>query len=446
MIWMSNQTELNSIMHKCSLGGICGGCFYCDCSYGEQLQQKDERVRNLLQQAAAPVESYKEQPWTYEGILPSPMIFGYRNKMEYSFGDSSKDGPLTLGLHRKRSFYDVIDTDCCHLVHEDCNLIVKAAADYFRKLGLTYTDKRTHLGYLRYLVIRRAVNTGEMLADLVTTSQPLIPVSKHSEISSLSLYDREAFAAGKKEPAEGITALDQETVLKEFTETLLAVSESPQFEGKISGILHTVNDALADAVRNDGTRVLYGDDHITEELLGLQFRISPFSFFQTNSRGAEVLYSKVREYIADELSPDMHVYDLYSGTGTIAQMLAPCVREVTGVEIVPEAVEAARINASANGLDNCRFLADDVLTALDGLPAPDALILDPPRDGVHPKALKKIIDYRAENMIYVSCKPESLARDLVMLQAAGYRLIRAAAVDQFPWTKNVEVVSLLKLL
>ena len=200
---------------------------------------------------------------------------------------------------------------------------------------------------------------------------------------------------------------------------------------------------MADAVRNDGTTVLYGEDHITEELLGLKFDISPFSFFQTNSKGAELLYSKVREFIADELHEDMTLYDLYSGTGTIAQMLAPCVKHVTGVEIIAEAVEAAKVNASRNGLDNCSFIADDVLKALDTLPAPDILVIDPPRDGVNPKALKKLIDYGVPHMLYVSCKPESLARDLIMLQAAGYRLVKAAAVDQFTWTNNVETVALL---
>lgn len=199
---------------------------------------------------------------------------------------------------------------------------------------------------------------------------------------------------------------------------------------------------MADAVRNDGTDVLYGHDHIQEELLGLDFRISPFSFFQTNSKGAEVLYSKVREYIIEELNENMSLFDLYSGTGTIAQMLAPCVGHVTGVEIIAEAVEAARVNAGANGLDNCTFIADDVLKALDSLPAPDAIILDPPRDGVNPKALRKIVEYKVKNIIYVSCRPESLARDMGMLQMSGYRLIRAAAVDQFPWTKNVETVCL----
>ena len=437
-ILMNNTYNLDSI-NDCSLGGICGGCFYCDQPYSEQLKAKEEHVERLLKEAA----SEYDYEYTYEGIIPSPIVFGYRNKMEYSFGDSAKDGPLTLGLHKKRSFYDVIDTDCCLLVHNDCNLVVRAAAEYFRELKLTYKDKRSHFGYLRYLVIRRAVNTGEMLIDLVTTTQPLIPVAKHSDINSLALYDRESHAAGSIRAASGVETLDEEGVLEGFVRLLADLESTEAFEGRIRGILHTRNDSMADAVRNDGTDVLYGEDHIQEELLGLNFRISPFSFFQTNSKGAEVLYSKVREYIIEELNENTSLFDLYSGTGTIAQMLAPCVGHVTGVEIVSEAVEAARANAEENGLNNCTFIADDVLKALDSLPAPDAIILDPPRDGVNPKALRKIVEYKVDNIIYVSCKPESLARDMGMLQMSGYRLIRAAAVDQFPWTKNVETVCLL---
>jgi tRNA/tmRNA/rRNA uracil-C5-methylase (TrmA/RlmC/RlmD family) len=400
--------------------------------------------------------------------------------MEYSFGDDRKDGPLTLGLHKKRSFYDVIDVDCCRLVHEDCNRIVKAAGEYFRALGLTYADKRTHLGYLRHLLIRRTVNTGEILIDVVTTSQPLIPVEKHTDINNTAIYAPESFAEnfagnaapvgnaglfiqepirrkgrgrrgsdieiipGKVRAAAGTPMLSEAEVMDGFTECLLKLQKEERLEGTIRGILHTYNDSLSDAVKNDSTAVLYGEDHITEELLGLKFRISPFSFFQTNTKGAELLYTKVREFISGELGPEMRVFDLYSGTGTIAQMLAPCVKEVTGVEIVEEAVEAARVNAAANGLSNCRFVADDVLHALDTMEEPDLIILDPPRDGVNPKALQKIIGFGVRSMVYVSCKPESLARDLEMLQYAGYRVLRSAAVDQFPWTDNIETVALLR--
>lgn len=424
-----------NLVNNCSLGGICGGCFFADKSLAEQTEQKNSRVYSLLKEAT---KEYG-QDFEYQGIFESPLVFGYRNKMEYSFGDCTKGGPLTLGLHKKKSFYDVIDVDSCLLVHDDCNKVVKLTAEHFRESGVTYNDKKSHKGYLRYLIIRRAVNTGEMLIDLVTTSQQPVRVEKHSDIYARDLYLED----GSLNPVYNAEALDETELIGGFRDKLLKLNESPDFEGVIRGILHTRDDAMADAVRNDGTTVLYGEDHITEELLGLKFDISPFSFFQTNSKGAELLYSKVREFIADELHEDMTLYDLYSGTGTIAQMLAPCVKHVTGVEIIAEAVEAAKVNASRNGLNNCSFIADDVLKALDTLPAPDILVIDPPRDGVNPKALKKLIDYGVPHMLYVSCKPESLARDLIMLQAAGYRLVKAAAVDQFTWTNNVETVALL---
>lgn len=180
-----------------------------------------------------------------------------------------------------------------------------------------------------------------------------------------------------------------------------------------------------------------------EELLGLKFKITPFSFFQTNSLGAEVLYETAREYIGE--TDGRKVFDLYSGTGTIAQILAPAAEHVTGVEIIEEAVEAAKVNAAQNGLTNCDFIAGDVLKVLDTLEErPDLIVLDPPRDGIHPKALPKIIDhYGCEKMIYISCKPTSLARDLVVLQAKGYEVTRVCCVDMFPGTTHVETVVLL---
>ncbi len=426
----------NSSVNNCSLGGICGGCFYVGETVSGQLEKKNNRVYELLKEATKEFDYEFE----YQGIIESPLVFGYRNKMEYSFGDCIKGGPLTLGLHKKKSFYDVIDTDCCKLVHEDCNIIVRAAADYFRCSGVTYNDKKSHKGYLRYLIIRRAVNTGEMLIDLVTTSQRPVKVEKHADIYAKDLYLED----GSLNPEYNAAFVDEHALIEGFKELMTEVAAKDSFEGKIMGILHTVDDALADAVRNDGTKLLYGQEYITEELLGLKFNITPFSFFQTNSKGAEVLYSKVREFIIDELDKEMTVYDLYSGTGTIAQILAPCVKHVTGVEIIEEAVEAAKVNAAKNGLNNCDFIADDVLKALDTLPAPDMIVIDPPRDGVNPKALKKLIDYGVEYMLYVSCKPESLARDLVMLQSSGYRIVKSVAVDQFPWTNNVETVCLLR--
>ena len=216
------------------------------------------------------------------------------------------------------------------------------------------------------------------------------------------------------------------------------------YDGKFKGILHTENDSVADVVKNEGTEVLYGEDFFYEELLGLRFKITPFSFFQTNSLGAEVLYETAREFIldgdADSLSGKT-VYDLYSGTGTIAQMMAPVCKEVVGVEIIAEAVEAAKENAELNGLSNCKFLAGDVLKVLDEIEEkPDYIILDPPRDGIHPKAIGKIIDYGVENMVYISCKPSSLARDLEIFASRGYEVKKICCVDMFPNTYHIETV------
>jgi 23S rRNA (uracil-5-)-methyltransferase RumA len=228
--------------------------------------------------------------------------------------------------------------------------------------------------------------------------------------------------------------------LQPFTEMLLKLP----LKGKIVGILHTWNDSLADMVQSDKTDILYGQDFFYEELLGLRFKVTEFSFFQTNTYGAEVLYQTARDYIGQIGQGEMTIFDLYTGTGTIAQLMAPVAKEVVGVEIVEEAVEAAKKNAELNGLTNCRFIAGDVLKVLDDIPEkPDLIILDPPRDGVHPKALQKILKYGVERMVYISCKPTSLARDLEAFLAAGYHVEKAVAVDQFPWSANVETVVLL---
>ena len=215
-----------------------------------------------------------------------------------------------------------------------------------------------------------------------------------------------------------------------------------KLEGRIVGILHILNDSLSDVVKSDETKILWGQDYFYEKLLGLEFKITPFSFFQPNTRGAEVLYETVREYIGD--LHGLTVFDLFSGTGTIAQVLAPVAKQVVGVEIVEEAVEAARENARRNGISNCKFIAGDVFKVLDELEEkPDVIVLDPPRDGIHPKALPKILSYGVDRIVYISCKMTSLARDLEMIQAAGYQVEKMAAVDQFCETVHVETVALL---
>ncbi len=388
----------------CVHSGLCGGCLYQGLPYEEQLKIKREQVKRLLDQVTDP-DTYE-----FQGIEGSPISAGYRNKMEFSFGDETKGGPLALGMHKRGSFYDIVTTPECQIVHRDFCRILEATREFFENAGVPFYRKLQHMGYLRHLLVRRAVKTGEILVVLVTTSQ------------------KECFGgeAGERQ------------ALETWKERVLQLS----LEGKMAGILHTCNDSLADVVRSDRTEILYGGDWFYEELLGLRFKITPFSFFQTNSLGAEVLYEKVRSYIGD--TKDKVVFDLYSGTGTIAQILAPVAKQVVGVEIVEEAVEAARENAKLNGLDNCQFLAGDVLKVVDELKEkPDLIVLDPPRDGIHPKALGKIIDFGVERMVYVSCKPTSLVRDLIVLQERGYRVEKVCCVDMFPETGNCETVVLL---
>ncbi|MDE5588495.1 MAG: 23S rRNA (uracil(1939)-C(5))-methyltransferase RlmD, partial [Acetatifactor sp.] len=412
--------------HPCSHFGVCGGCTYLSLAYEEQLKIKEAQVKKLLENALAA----QETPWMWEGIKGSPVEYEYRNKMEFSFGDEIKDGPLSLGMHRRGSYYDVVMVEDCRIVDADYRLILKTVRDYFGERKAGYYHRMRHEGYLRHLLVRKASGTGEILVALVTTSQE--PMKRQTGAESALGAEN----LRKENPGE-------EELLRGFLEALLALQNGGGLKGRFAGILHIVNDSQADVVQSDRSDVLYGREYFYEELLGLKFKISTFSFFQTNSHGAEVLYETAREYVGDLGRKDAVVYDLYSGTGTIAQMLAAVAGKVIGVEIVEEAVEAARQNAAENGLVNCEFLAGDVLKVLDDIPEkPDMIILDPPRDGIHPKALPKIIRYGVERIVYISCKPTSLARDLEAFLAGGYVVERAVAVDQFPWTANVETVVL----
>ena len=389
----------------------CGGCIYQSLPYEEQRKIKENQVLELLH-SVCPEGSFQ-----WQGVKASPAPYAYRNKMEFSFGDAWKGGPLALGMHKRGSFYDIVTTENCRIVHPDFGKILEATREYFAERSVPFYKKLQHTGYLRHLLVRRAVKTGEILVDLVTSTQ----------------------LEWILEGAEPNTDAGKEEALLEGWAHLL---EELPLEGKLTGILHTQNDSLADVVQSDRTDVLYGQDYFYEELLGLRFKITPFSFFQTNSLGAEVLYDTVRSYIGE--TKDKVVFDLYSGTGTIAQLLAPVARSVTGVEIVPEAVKAAEENAAMNGLENCHFLAGDVLKVVDELTEkPDLIVLDPPRDGIHPKALPKIIDFGVNRIVYVSCKPTSLVRDLGPLMEAGYRVVKMCGVDMFPFTANCETVVLL---
>lgn len=388
------KSPLETRKPVCSIFPACGGCMYQTMSYEAQMEMKAEQVKNILDEAV-------DGEYLFEGVKASPKEFAYRNKMEFSFGDEYKDGPLTLGLHKKGSTYDVLTASDCKLVHDDMTKILNCVLEYFKQRNVSYYKKMQHTGYLRHLLLRRGDRTGEILVNLVTTTQ-------------------------------------EEHDMSPLKEALLNL----ELEGKIVGFLHILNDSLSDVVKSDETRIIYGQDYFYEKLLNLEFKITPFSFFQPNSRGAEVLYSTVRDYIGD--INDMTVFDLFSGTGTIAQVLAPVAKQVIGVEIIEEAVEAAKENAAHNGLSNCKFIAGDVFKVLDEIEEkPDVIVLDPPRDGIHPKALPKILDYGVDKIVYISCKVTSLARDLEMIQARGYEVVKSVAVDQFCQTVHVETVVLL---
>ena len=414
----------------------CGGCTYQHVAYNNQLRLKEKMVKDLL----LPV--VPELPW--EGIEASPEPLQYRNKMEFTFGDAEKDGPLTLGLHRQGSTYDVLEVKNCAIVRPAWNEILKFTQKFFREYRVNFYHKMQHYGVLRHLVVRQSFADGGILVNLVTTTKHELPPPEKKN------QDPDASQEGLR------NEIIEELHLPEYVAGLVNLEASGKFDtltshSHLAGVLYTENDSYSDAVVCDSLTRLYGDDYLMEEVLGLKFKISPFSFFQTNTRGCEVLYSRVREYVLSVYAEAVGekkagvIYDLYSGTGTIAQLMAPIASRVYGIEIVEEAVEAAKENARLNKLSNCEFIAGDVLKKLDEIQEkPDFIILDPPREGCSPKALEKIIDYGVPYMVYISCKPSSLAGDLVVLQERGYQVIRASAVDQFPNTVHVETIVLLQ--
>ena len=391
----------NEINPKCQYFNLCGGCTYQNLSYSDQLELKVSQVQKLL-------ENNIKSEYVLEKTVESPTEFEYRNKMEFTFGNSEKDGPLTLGLHKKGSFFDIINVNECLLMDEDFRKILDFSVKYFEEKGLPFYHKVSHEGYLRYLVIRKGDKTKELLVNLITSSQLTFDTS-------------------------------------EWLESILGLKLS----SKIAGVLHTLNDNISDTVNSEEETILYGSRDINEKIFDLNFRISPYSFFQTNSLGVEKLYEKVLEYVNQSNPENKVVFDLFSGTGTIGQVVSKMTNasKVYGIEIVEEAVNKANENARLNGLDNCEFIAGDVFTKLDEFDAegiePDVIILDPPRVGVGEKALTKILKYNVKNIVYVSCNPKSLAQDLRLLEMNGYAVEKVCCVDMFPQTPHVETVVLM---
>ena len=381
-------------MEICRDSNVCGGCVYQGVPYEEQLANKAGEVRGLLE----------KKDIRYEELLPiepAPDRYAYRNKMEYTFGDMVKDGPTTLGMHKKKHFMSIITVDECQLVHEDFNRVLRGVLDFVMEKGYSHYHKKTHKGLMRHLIVRRGVRTGELLVNVVTSSE--------------EGFDEEA-----------------------FTEMILALP----LENTVVGVLRTINDRLADAVYCDELKVLYGRDYYMEEIMGLKFRVSAFSFFQTNVDAVENLYTYALSLIDD--FENKTAFDLYCGTGTITQTLAKRAGKVIGIELVDEAVEAARANAALNGLENCEFIAGDVFKVLNTVAdKPEVIVVDPPRVGISVDALDKIISYGVDQIVYISCNPKSLVENLYYLQYYGYRVKSVKPFDNFPGTKHVECVCLL---
>ena len=356
------KSELENAEANCPHYGVCGGCNYQTLPYEEQLKLKAGQVLELMKAVVPNAADI------FEGIRKSPQQFGYRNKMEYTFGDEVKDGPLALGMHKRGSFYDIVTVDECRIVDDDYRKILGATVAYFRAQDIPFYHRMRHEGYLRHLLVRKAVKTEEILIDLITTTQEI---------------------------CAGESCVNETALLDGWKEQLLAL----ELDGSIAGILHTKNDSVADAVKNEGTEILYGQDYFYEELLGLKVsRSTPFSFFQTNSLGAEVLYQTAREFIGDSLGRKNRtktVYDLYSGTGTIAQILSPAAKECNRCGDRGGSRGSCERECTVKSAYRTASLSPGMcLKVIDNIEEkPDFIVLDPPREGIHPKALEKIIRY-----------------------------------------------------
>jgi len=380
--------EVNSF---CEHFGSCGGCARQTVPYPTQLELKKDAVNSLFSQ--------KNLTFQFEEVVPSPLQFEYRNKMEYSFGNESKGDILNLGMHKKGRFYDVVSIPSCHLIDEDYLVIVKAIEELVREKEWQHFNRNTGEGFLRHVVVRKGQQTGEILVGISTTSSP---------------------------------EFDEDL----FVKTLLELT----LKGKIVGIRHVVNDDLGDVVKpGSKDKLLFGQDYFHEKLFNLVFEVSFFSFFQTNTLGAQVLYERALALMSG-LNGKV-VFDLFSGTGTIAQVVASRAQRVVGVEIVEDAVAAAKENARTNGLTNCEFIAGDVFEVLSALDEkPDTIIVDPPRMGMSAKAVDKIASYGVSEILYISCNPKTMAENLVQFEAMGYEATEGLLVDLYPHTDHVEAV------
>ena len=387
----------------CKHFGYCGGCKWQHVPYETQLQFKTEQVKEALEHIGG-----IEAPPVLDA-LPSPKIFGYRNKMEFSFSGNRWLTPeelknpeikkdFALGFHVPRYFDRILDIEYCWLQSETLNTVLEFSRQFFKRTGLPVYHLRTHEGILRFLVLRESTHFQEVMVNVVT--------------------------------AEAIPEV-MERFARQLRETV------PQ----VISVFNGVNSRSGQTAFAETLHLISGEPYIRERLGSLEFRISPNSFFQTNTLQAENLYRKVMEFAG--LSGKEVVWDLYAGTGTIALFLAEAAQQVVGFELVESAVADAEENARRNGVTNATFVEGDLRKTIREFQGkPDVIVCDPPRAGMHPDVVKAILKAAPPRIVYVSCNPATMARDLILLKDF-YRLETVQPVDMFPHTYHIESVALL---
>ncbi|NCB41654.1 MAG: 23S rRNA (uracil(1939)-C(5))-methyltransferase RlmD [Clostridia bacterium] len=392
---MTDKTLQLLDLIPCEHMQACGGCTFQGVPYEDQLKNKKGEIIALLKQVDV-------DPSLLPEVQPCPSVYHYRNKMEYTFANEIKDGPLTLGMHKRKSFMSVTTIDHCQIVPPEFNEIVKAVLEFCKEKEYDFYHKKSHKGLLRNLVIRKGFRTEELLINIVTSSQS-------------------SFAG------------------EEYKERLLQLNCA----SSITGILWTINDNVADTVKCEELHILYGRDYYNEILMDLNFKVGAFSFFQTNILAAERLFTDAVSMI--DSFHGKTVFDLYCGTGTITQAVAKFAALAVGVEISAESVADARDNSKLNDLMNCIFWEGDVLKILDELEhKPDVIVVDPPRSGIHPKAMEKVCSYGVSQILYVSCNPKTMVQNIPTARAFGYEIVEIKAYDNFPFTRHVECVVVLE--
>ncbi|HET54169.1 MAG TPA: 23S rRNA (uracil(1939)-C(5))-methyltransferase RlmD [Ignavibacteria bacterium] len=405
------KPSLDRTEARCKYFGICGGCKQQDLKYEIQLKYKEEQVKDVFER----IGGLKD--FEILSIVPSERAFYYRNKMEFSFADKRwlfpeeingnneiTDQNFALGLHIPRMFDKVLDINECYLQSEESTRILNFTRDFFKQKNTTIYSTKTHDGYLRNLVIKQSYHTDNLMVNLVTSK------------------------------------LDEQLFTK-YTEELL------KFEPGITTIVNNINEKKAQIAVGDYEQVFHGNGVIFDKIGQFLFRISPNSFFQTNTIQAEYLYQTALDFA--EFSGNEIVYDLYSGAGTISIFVSPHVKEVYAFESVEDAVKDAHTNVELNKIANVHFEIIDLnksflsKTEETSTPKPDVVISDPPRAGMNPKTVNDVIALSPKKIVYVSCNPATQARDIKLFSEAGYNLIKIRPVDMFPHTYHIENVALL---